>query len=135
MQVDGMEDFRRPAEPLGDSRPHLRQVREEPRFTPLNQSPSFILDKVRSLELFQKPTPMRTPAEKRDGSRFCHYHESVGHHTDECISLKHFIERIIKRGLLGEFLCPRKNTTPTTNQQPKQPTARHVVDMIFGSQV
>ena len=123
MQVDGMDDFRRPADPLRDRRAPLRQVREEPRFTPLNQTPTFILDKVWGLEFFQKPTPMRTPADKRDGSRFCQYHERVGHNTDECISLKHFIERMIKKGLLRSSKAHEKICLflPPNNRKRRKP--------------
>lgn len=110
MQLDDMPDFRmkgRDRFPV-DQRFPTRRIREEPNFTPLSKSITEILKEIRNKEFFVLPTPMRTPAEKGDRSRFCDYHSSIGHSTEECTSLKYFLERLVKRGQIDEYVTPRK---------------------------
>lgn len=142
MQVDGMEDFRGAGQrnfPT-DQRVQPRQVREEPNFTCFIKTPSAILEDIRNQEFFQLPTPMRTPVDKRDRTRFCAYHASIGHNTDECTSLKYFLERLVKRDLLREYVQPQGRNGPPPqgrNRPPPQgrnPRPRHVVDMIIGGE-
>ncbi|XP_074327286.1 uncharacterized protein LOC141665205 [Apium graveolens] len=92
MQVDGMDDFRGRGQrnyPTDQRAPH-GQIREEPNFTPLTHTPSYVLQQIRTKEFFQPPNPMITPIEKRDRTRFCDYHAGIRHNTDECTSLSTF---------------------------------------------
>lgn len=74
---------------------------------------------------------MRTPAEKRDGSHFCNYHASIGHSTEECTSLKYFLEVLVQRGQLDEYVGPRReNAPPKPEPRMKNVSPRHVIDMI-----
>nr|XP_017256340.1 PREDICTED: uncharacterized protein LOC108225896 [Daucus carota subsp. sativus] len=76
---------------------------------------------------------MRTPAEKRDQNRFCQYHASVGHHTDQCLSLKYFLESLVKKNLLGDYLQhPRIEAPAPIPHLALNAPPRHVVDMIVG---
>ncbi|KAK1382820.1 hypothetical protein POM88_020555 [Heracleum sosnowskyi] len=130
MQMDGMEDFRGRGQKNfpSDRRPPPRQTREEPHFTPLNKSPSVILKEIRGHDYFQAPPLMRTPTDKRDRSRFCDYHASIGHNTDECTSLKYFLEKLVSKGVMGSYL----HGAGKAPSQPPNPRPRRVIDMIMG---
>ena len=76
---------------------------------------------------------MRTPSDKRDQSRYCQYHASVGHHTDQCISLKHFLESLVKKNLMGDYLQhPRIEPAVPAPQLALGAPPRHIVNMIAG---
>lgn len=79
---------------------------------------------------------MRTPAEKRDRAWFCNYHANIVHNTDECTSLKYFLERLVKKGLKTRHLPPRgrQSQVPPGIRETNLPP-RHVVDTIIGGSV
>ncbi|KAL5820927.1 hypothetical protein ACOSQ3_022809 [Xanthoceras sorbifolium] len=59
---------------------------------------------------------MRMPTRTRNMSKFCHYHNEVGHNTSEYYELRDTIEGLIRRGRLGDYMvCPQNQ------QQPQQP--------------
>ena len=53
---------------------------------------------------FPKPTPMRTPEEKRIGKGYCEYHAQKGHTTNECVQLRQLIEKLVKEGRLDHLM-------------------------------
>ncbi|KAL8101580.1 hypothetical protein AgCh_033468 [Apium graveolens] len=56
-----------------------------------------------------------------------------GHNTDEFTSLKYFLERFVKRGLLNDYLPPQDRQNPQHPEGPvKNAPPRHVIDMIVG---
>nr|GEW42197.1 hypothetical protein [Tanacetum cinerariifolium] len=71
-------------------------------FTLLTKTPREILalDKGK----FKPPSPMTTPVEKRNASKFCEFHGEVGHTTDECMHLKRQIEEMLKDGKLSHLI-------------------------------
>nr|GEV71311.1 reverse transcriptase domain-containing protein [Tanacetum cinerariifolium] len=73
-----------------DFRGHSKDGRGANRFTPLTRTPKEIL--MAEANKFQPPPPMVTPVEKRNGSKFCDFHNDKGHNTDECMQLKKQIE-------------------------------------------
>ena len=52
--------------------------------------------------MLEKRRPIRTEVAKLDQSRYCRYHRSVGHDTDECINLVEELLRLIKEGKLQD---------------------------------
>ena len=74
------------------------------RYTPLNASRETIYLAIRDKGLLRKPVPMKAPADRRNGFKYCDFHEDVGHNTSECYSLRNQIEGLVRRGLLVEFL-------------------------------
>ncbi|MCI35423.1 hypothetical protein A2U01_0056644, partial [Trifolium medium] len=58
---------------------------------------------------FPKQTPYKPGQDK---SRYCIYHKSYGHLTDDCIQLKDAIEILIRNGQLREFV--RRKDNPRT---------------------
>ncbi|MCI02903.1 hypothetical protein A2U01_0023937, partial [Trifolium medium] len=75
-----------------------------PEYTPLNTSREKILHDCLNAEFAD--AGIRPPREIRENSRtdkskFCRYHKSVGHDTEDCIQLKDAIEELIKMGKLN----------------------------------
>lgn len=139
MQIDGMEeDFKmsgRERFPTVRRFPP-RQQREKPNFTPMNNSISEILKEICTRDFFVLPTPMCTPVKKRDQSHFCDYHASIGNFTEECTSLKNFLERLVKKGQFDEYVGPlRENDLPKPEPRAKDAQLRHVTDMIVGGEI
>ncbi|KAL5557373.1 hypothetical protein UlMin_039609 [Ulmus minor] len=64
--------------------------------------------------IFNYPPGIRTPANKRDNTKYCRFHRDTGHTTKECRVLKDEVERLIQRGQLREYVRG-------ANQQPRQP--------------
>ncbi|KAL5547487.1 hypothetical protein UlMin_002718 [Ulmus minor] len=64
--------------------------------------------------IFNYPPGIRTPANKRDNTKYCKFHRDTGHTTEECRVLKDEVERLIQKGQLREFVRG-------ANQQPRQP--------------
>ncbi|GKA02390.1 reverse transcriptase domain-containing protein [Tanacetum coccineum] len=65
---------------------------------------------------FKAPTPMVTPAEKRDPNKYCEFHSDMGHNTDECMQLRKQIDEMIKARKLSQFIKELKQ-----NDKPKAP--------------
>jgi ribonuclease HI len=75
-------------------------------FTPLNTTVAEIYTIVKSS--LRPPKKMHAPPEKRDMQRYCDYHQDHGHETEDCVSLRWEIERMIKGGKLARFVAANK---------------------------
>nr|GEX33363.1 reverse transcriptase domain-containing protein [Tanacetum cinerariifolium] len=86
----------------GGFRNQQRSERKQDRFTLLTKTPREILalDKGK----FKPPSPMTTPVEKRNASKFCEFHWEVGHNTNECMHLKRQIEEMLKAEKLSHLI-------------------------------
>ncbi|XP_043806212.1 uncharacterized protein LOC122721718 [Manihot esculenta] len=84
-----------------EQRPFPPRVRET--LTPLNASRAKVLMAVKNKEFLQWPKPMRAEASQRDPDKYCQYHRTHGHDTNNCYQLISEIERLIKRGHLRNF--------------------------------
>ncbi|XP_058734285.1 uncharacterized protein LOC131606015 [Vicia villosa] len=75
-------------------------------YTPLNASRERILAECQNTD-FKKSNirpPKSNPARPgTDKSKYCKYHKSHGHLTEECIHLKDAIETLIKEGRLSRY--------------------------------
>nr|GEV55386.1 reverse transcriptase domain-containing protein [Tanacetum cinerariifolium] len=71
-------------------------------FTLLTKTPREIiaLDKGK----FKPPSPMTTPVEKRNASKFCEFHREVGHTNDERMHLKRQMEEMLKARKLSYLI-------------------------------
>nr|GEV67259.1 reverse transcriptase domain-containing protein [Tanacetum cinerariifolium] len=71
---------------------------------------------------FKPPSPMTTPIEKRNTSKFCEFHREVGHTTDECMHLKRKIKEMLKGGNLSHLIKELKqnNRKDQTKRAAKQ---------------
>ncbi|XP_071927667.1 uncharacterized protein [Coffea arabica] len=54
--------------------------------------------------LSRPPRPLVGDKSRRDQGLYCAYHRDVGHDTEDCRHLKKDIEKLIKRGHLGQFV-------------------------------
>ncbi|XP_074359720.1 uncharacterized protein LOC141699792 [Apium graveolens] len=86
----------------------LREPKQEPDWTPLNMTREEILKKVKDKPFYYPPKPMQTPPESRPYNRQCDYHETHGHKTENCLSLKYFIEDQVKKGNMNKYLVRDK---------------------------
>src|SRR5947208_2339844 len=76
----------------------------QPEWTSFTNSYTGMLNEIKGTPLFEAPKPMQAPADLRDKSKRCEYHKDHIHHTEDCISLKYFIERLAKGGKLNQYL-------------------------------
>ncbi|GMH09059.1 hypothetical protein Nepgr_010899 [Nepenthes gracilis] len=104
--------------------------------TPLNDSRINILMQIREEKFFKWPRAPKNH-EGGDQSKFCHYHRSPGHGTEECWTLQREIEMLIRKGHLKKFLKkPEDNSgerlkeEETEQPQLKSRVVAEVVNMI-----
>ncbi|XP_058745927.1 uncharacterized protein LOC131618783 [Vicia villosa] len=102
---------RRGHEKRKDDRSHDAKERRGPAgrfndYTPLNASREKILAECKSTDFKNSSIrpPKSNPARPgTDKSKYCKYHKSHGHLTEECIHLKDAIETLIKEGRLSKY--------------------------------
>ncbi|MCI30990.1 hypothetical protein A2U01_0052201, partial [Trifolium medium] len=75
-------------------------------YTPLNTSRETILQECANAEFAE--AGIRPPREiwenpRMDTTKFCRFHRSAGHDTEDCIQLKDAIEDLIKIGKLSRY--------------------------------
>ncbi|GAU22553.1 hypothetical protein TSUD_93200 [Trifolium subterraneum] len=63
---------------------------------------------------FPKSTPFKPGQDK---SRFCAYHKSYGHLTEDCIQLKDAIEILIHNGKLKDYVKRKENPRPEKKRE------------------
>ncbi|KAL5571187.1 hypothetical protein UlMin_020784 [Ulmus minor] len=83
-------------------------------YTPLTEIVATVFNQAEHRGIFNYPPGIRTPANKRDNTKYCRFHRDTGHTTEECRVLKDEVERLIQRGQLREYVRG-------ANQQPRQP--------------
>ncbi|XP_043805304.1 uncharacterized protein LOC122721516 [Manihot esculenta] len=113
------ETYRQPWE-RRDQRPPLPKVPEQKslppwipeNLTPLNASRAEVLMAVQDKEFLQWPRPMKAEANQRDPDKYCQYHRTHGHDTNNCYQLIAEIERLIKRGHLRNFVKKPEGQRP-----------------------
>ncbi|XP_021598941.1 uncharacterized protein LOC110604972 [Manihot esculenta] len=91
---------------------------------------------VQDKEFLQWPRPMKTEANQRDPDKYCQYHRTHGHNTNNCFQLITEIERLIKRGHLKNFIKKPEGQRPQPNpaaQVPRKTGAGPVNDGSSGT--
>ncbi|XP_043817405.1 uncharacterized protein LOC122725051 [Manihot esculenta] len=137
------EPYRQPWE-RRDQRPLPTRVSEQKslppwvpeKSTPLNASRAEVLIAVQDKELFQWPRPLRTEADQRNPDKYCQFHRTHGHDTNNCFQLITEIERLIKRGHLKNFVKKPEGQRPQPNpavQAPRRTGANPVNDGSSGT--
>ncbi|KAL5538665.1 hypothetical protein UlMin_044967 [Ulmus minor] len=83
-------------------------------YTPLTETVATVFNQAEHRGIFNYLPGIRTPANKRDNTKYCRFHRDTGHTTEECRVLKDEVERLIQMGQLREYVRG-------ANQQPRQP--------------
>ncbi|XP_057452841.1 uncharacterized protein LOC130744695 [Lotus japonicus] len=91
-------------------------------YTPLNSSLSRILREKASADLRDRPPPLLTRGDKLDSKRFCEFHDSPGHNTDECLNLKDKVEELIRAGRLSRYVAVSTGALPRPRSPPPRRT-------------
>ena len=73
-------------------------------FTPLVMPIKQVLMHIKDEPALQWAKPIHAPTEVRDKSKYCRFHQDLGHHTDECRHLKDQVETLICQGKLQKFV-------------------------------
>ncbi|XP_021727147.1 uncharacterized protein LOC110694275 [Chenopodium quinoa] len=63
-----------------------------------NRDNHTIFKVVKSRLSLEKPTPMKGDPSKRNQGKHCHFHDDVGHETNECIRLKRLLDQLAEKG-------------------------------------
>ncbi|XP_074362323.1 uncharacterized protein LOC141702555 [Apium graveolens] len=71
------------------------------------------------------PVFQRLGPKKESYNRQCDYHETHGHMTENCLSLKYFIEDQVKKGNMNKYLV-------RDNRGEAQKRGKNVVNMVLG---
>ncbi|GAU50692.1 hypothetical protein TSUD_410480 [Trifolium subterraneum] len=105
--------------------------------TPLNAPRDRILSEISNAEFksagirFPKQLPAKPNVDKK---KFCRFHKSYGHVTDDCVHLKDAIEILVQKGYARQYVDgqPRaaNNNAPRQNQLAVDPASpeQHVED-------
>ncbi|GAU34258.1 hypothetical protein TSUD_210400 [Trifolium subterraneum] len=105
--------------------------------TPLNAPRDRILSEISNAEFksagirFPKQLPAKPNVDKK---KFCRFHKSYGHVTDDCVHLKDAIEILIQKGYARQYVDGQtraaNNNAPRQNQLAVDPasTEQHVED-------
>ncbi|XP_074342529.1 uncharacterized protein LOC141680118 [Apium graveolens] len=103
-----------------------REPKQESDWTPLNMTREEILKEVKDKPFNYLLKPMQTPPESRPYNRQCDYHEIHGHKTENCLSLKYFIEDQVKKGNMNKYLVRDSN-----NRGESQKRGKNVVNVVL----
>nr|GFA85617.1 reverse transcriptase domain-containing protein [Tanacetum cinerariifolium] len=112
-----------------DFRGHSRDDRGANRFTPLTRTPKEIL--AAETNKFQPPPHMVTPVEKRNGNKFCDFHNDKGHSIDECMQLKKQIEELVRAGKLSHLIKEIKQGREQPKTRKKETSAKDKPTTIY----
>ncbi|CAL2265483.1 unnamed protein product [Prunus armeniaca] len=56
--------------------------------------------------------------DNRDTGKFCRYHQHNSHNTEDCISLRKIVKRLIREGKLDQYIArPPQAQIPNANRQ------------------
>ena len=83
---------------------------------------------------------MKASADVRDAGKHCEYHETHGHTTEACTTLKYFLERMVREGQINQYLPHQiTNGSATSNNKGNNPSTsnmrnkeKNIVNMVIG---
>jgi hypothetical protein len=70
------------------------------KWTPLNASLTEVLMELKKDPNYQRPRPIQGDPPPRLAHKYCVFHNSYGHLTEQCLSLRQLIEKFIENGKL-----------------------------------
>nr|XP_027102744.1 uncharacterized protein LOC113723988 [Coffea arabica] len=87
-----------------DCPPRNRPMGRDKPWTTLTAPRARVLAVMEQEGLSRPPRPLGGDKSRRDQGLYCAYHRDVWHDTEDCRHLKKDIEKLIKRGHLGQFV-------------------------------
>ncbi|KAK2383691.1 hypothetical protein QL285_071117 [Trifolium repens] len=115
---------------IGSGKENVREPKAPPRkftnYTPLNAPRERILAEVSATEFkkhgirFPKQIPTKPGVDK---GKYCRFHISYGHVTEDCVHLKDAIEILIQQGLLGKYKKEKARENNDRRQTVEDPPA------------
>ena len=87
---------------------------------------------VEQTGIFKRLDSLRGDRSKRNQNKYCQFHKDIGHTTEECITLKDEIEKIIRLGYLQDYINDRR-TRPQNDRPEAEPPReiRTILDLIL----
>jgi len=79
------------------------------KWTPLNASLTEVLMELKKDSNYQRPRPISGDPPPHLAHKYCAFHDSYGHLTEQCVSLRQLIEKFIENGKLVQFLVNERN--------------------------
>ena len=79
--------------------------------------------------VFKWPDPLRGDRFKRNQNKYYWFHKDINHTTEECITLKDEIEKLIRCGYLQDYINNRRTRLQNDGPEVEPP---HEIRMIFG---
>jgi hypothetical protein len=67
-----------------------------------------VLLEIKRDPMYQKPRPILVNPNSPYADQYCAFHDTTGHRTEACISLRILIERFIENGKLVRFLANQR---------------------------
>lgn len=89
--------------------PYVHKKFSEYNFTPLNAAVTEVLMEVKKDPDYVRPPKIVGEPPLKSKHKYCAYHESSGHGTEGCISLRLLIEKFIENGKLVKFLVDQRS--------------------------
>ncbi|XP_027103047.2 uncharacterized protein [Coffea arabica] len=105
-----------------DRLPRSRPMGGDKSWTSLTAPRARVLAVMEQEGLSRPPRPLAGDKSRRDQGLFCAYHRDVGHDTEDCRHLKKDIEKLIKRGHLGQFIRDDRADQPRGRPRSERPS-------------
>jgi hypothetical protein len=86
----------------------IKKKFHEYNWTPLNAPIEEVLAAIKMDTMYEKPSKIVGTPHPRTAHRYCAFHESKGHSTETCRSLRALIEKFIENGKLVCFLASQR---------------------------
>jgi hypothetical protein len=110
VQDDNPSDYKKVKKNFGDYK-----------WTPLNASLTEVLMEIKKVPTYQMPKPIPGILPTQLAHKFCAFHDSYGHLTEQCVSLRQLIEKFIENGKLIRFLIDERNQQRQKHGQALRP--------------
>ncbi|XP_021740859.1 uncharacterized protein LOC110707158 [Chenopodium quinoa] len=79
-----------------------------------------ILMEIKDNFEFEKPQPLRGPAQYINKNKYYHYHKDVGHDTNDYNHLKRLLDKLAEKGMLNSYVLKSKFTYSQTDNKSKK---------------
>ncbi|XP_056685480.1 uncharacterized protein [Spinacia oleracea] len=97
-------DLKRKKDVVGREKEKKPRETENGNDTRYNSNRREIYLDIKEKSVLPNPTPIRTPASKRDKSLWCEFPKECGHTTKDCRELKRALDRLADEGKLNKYL-------------------------------